>query len=226
MRADLEWWLSHIEPWDGWAFMNLSDWVALADLLIATDACKTGQGGENKSTGSWFAALWSSSELAEAWVNHAVSMPRMELQALVTAARLWGVQWHGLRIVFHCDCAPVVHAVNKGHSKSPLMCALLRELASLAIAHNFVCRAVHIPGVSNVHADLLSRDRVQEFLRVSGRSMGSRTFIPGQQPPTGDRIAASQSLAASTNKSYLSAAIRRSARGWASPRCIPSRTTC
>ena len=91
-----------------------------------------------------------------------------------------GTSVEGKRILFECDCEPVVSCINKGYSKSGKLCALLRELATSAIAGGFVFRAVHIPGKQNIHADLLSRGRVQDFLARSAFSQSSRTFLPGQ----------------------------------------------
>jgi hypothetical protein len=178
---DLDWWLTHIGPWDGWAFMNVSEWTSPADVAIATDASKTGQGGVNETTQKWFGALWSQRELDQAWIAKAISMPQLELHALVSAARLWGTEWRGLRVQFNCDCEPAVHCVNRGYSNSPPMCGLLRELCTLAHTHGFVFRAVHIAGATNTYPDLLSRDRVQGFLESSRWPIASRTLLLGQR---------------------------------------------
>ena len=181
LRQDLKWWVKHIQAWEGWAFMNVGPWSRMEECSkVTTDACNIGQGGTNGTTGEWFSALWHDHELARAWVVSRISMPVMELRALVTAAKLWSHQWEGKRILFECDCEPVVVCVNKGHSRSPQMCELLRELSSLAIERNFVCRATHIAGADNVHADLLSRDRVQAFLQRSTSTLAFQTFLPGQ----------------------------------------------
>ena len=74
-RKDLVWWSEHIQPWDGWQFMNVGEWQSMADCTVTTDACNTGQGGTNGTTLEWFAALWSQADLAKAWVEERISMP-------------------------------------------------------------------------------------------------------------------------------------------------------
>jgi hypothetical protein len=95
------------------------------------------------------------------------SMPYLELLALVMAAATWGSDWKGMRIVFYNDCAPVVAAVNKGTSKSPLLMGLIRSLHFIAARHQFECKLVHIAGVTNVNADLLSRGQVDAFRKLN-----------------------------------------------------------
>jgi hypothetical protein len=104
----------------------------------------------------------------------------MELHGVVTAARLWGHKWKGQRVLFNTDCQPVRDCINKGYSSVPKMCELLRELCTIAVQNDFVARAAHIAGVKNVFPDLLSRDRVQEFLARSNSSRHYQTHLPGR----------------------------------------------
>jgi hypothetical protein len=85
------------------------------------------------------------------------SMPYLELLALTMAAATWGDQWRGKRIRFFNDCEPIVHAVTKGTSRSPLLMTLIRQLFFVAAEHEFEFRVEHIRGVTNNAADALSR---------------------------------------------------------------------
>ena len=90
-------------------------------------------------------------------------MPYLELLALTMAAATWGAQWRGRRVVFFNDCAPVVQAVNKGTSRSPLLMTLIRALFLIAARHQFEFKLVHLPGVCNPAADALSRGDQERF---------------------------------------------------------------
>jgi len=84
-------------------------------------------------------------------------MPFLELHALVQAALTWGEQWRGKRVVFMCDCQPVVFQCATMTSKDSDCQALLRQLSTTAGLCGFDFRAEHIPGATNTVADLLSR---------------------------------------------------------------------
>ena len=57
----------------------------------------------------------------------------------------------------------VVHAVNGWLPRDPHLVSLLKRLARMAILQCFHIRCLHVRGVDNVDADLLSRDRLEEF---------------------------------------------------------------
>jgi hypothetical protein len=103
-------------------------------------------------------------------------MPFLELLSLVMAASAWGPLWRQRKITFRCDCAPIVDAVERGESPEPQIMHLLRQLMQLAMLHGFDFRCVHIPGVQNVGADILSR---------SGDCLQFRAACPGmEEAPT------------------------------------------
>lgn len=148
---------SFLADWNGISLLYDAEWEQSHKIELYTDACGTGYGGYYQ--GAWIAGAWSPDILAAAHARRKrISMPFLELHALVYAAATWGPSWKGRKIVFWCDCLPVVHAVTSGNSKQPQMMHLLRELITLACNHNFDFRCQHIPGVSNVIADTLSRD--------------------------------------------------------------------
>ncbi|MDR3403683.1 MAG: hypothetical protein P4L99_14385, partial [Chthoniobacter sp.] len=86
-----------------------------------------------------------------------ISMPFLEMLALVTAAATWGHKWSGRKIRFRSDCKAVVDAISGRPSRKEGTAHLLRELCLLAARHQFDFRCEHIPGAENIHADVLSR---------------------------------------------------------------------
>ena len=156
VRADIQWWIAFLPSWSGESLLYEQEWSSAEVIELWTDACNTGYGGYY--AGAWFAGAWSPSVLADAHRQTRISMPYLELYALVQAAVTFGAHWAGKKITFRCDCLPVVHAITKCSSRRPEMMHLLRLLARVACTMQFDFRCVHIPGVENSVADILSRD--------------------------------------------------------------------
>jgi hypothetical protein len=93
-------------------------------------------------------------------------MPYYELYAIVIAALNWGEKWRGQRVIFMCDCAPVVAAVNAGRAHNRAMTRLLRLLSDTAVHNQWEWRCVWVKGESNTLADPLSRGNIQLFQRL------------------------------------------------------------
>ena len=69
----------------------------------------------------------------------------------------------GRRMLLHCNNQSVVSIVNSGTSKCEHIMTLVRALFDSAVLFNFDLKLVHIPGVDNVAADLLSRGKLDKF---------------------------------------------------------------
>jgi hypothetical protein len=168
--ADIAWWQEFLAEWNGVSLLYELDWIESSKLELFTDACDTGYGASFGD--QWMANRWSPTELAMAHKTTRISMPFLELRALVIAASTWGVAWTGKKIVFRCDCKPVVQAISKCSSRSYKMMHQLRQLSTLACRYGFDFRCIHIPGETNTVADVLSRD---------GDCQAFRTLCPSAQ---------------------------------------------
>ena len=156
VHADIDWWRHWAATWNGTSLLYEIEWESSDKLELWTDACMTGYGAYHK--GAWMAGTWSPTQLAIAHHQRKrVSMPFLELHALVYAAKAWGHEWRQKKILFHCDCMPVVNAIRRASSRRPAMMHLLRELIESALHHGFDFACVHIEGASNTVADVLSR---------------------------------------------------------------------
>jgi hypothetical protein len=138
-------------------------WTTSADIGLYTDASDYGVGGV-------FEELWFALPLTEA--QQQLSIAWKELYAVLLACRAWGRHFTGRRILLHCDNQSVVSIVNSGTSKCDLIMQLVRALISVAVSNNFDLKLVHVPGVENVAADLLSRGKMDLFhsMFTSGRT--------------------------------------------------------
>lgn len=185
IRADCDFWLTFLPraARDGGSVaIPEGIWDKHAHREIFTDACGEGYGvwyppvarprvvepGTRDPTdhGTFIRGIFSALTLARVLRVSALSMPTLELYALVIAARAFGHLWAGQRIIFRCDCLPVVHCVNRGLSRNDDMTLLLRVMSITAVTHRFEFRARHIAGIANSSADALSRGRQDVFLKL------------------------------------------------------------
>jgi hypothetical protein len=161
VKQDLNWWLTYIRQWNGMKSIYPIDWTKSMDMKIFTDASKVGYGAIFNN--EWFYGEWSEEDQLSAQRESRDSMPWKECKALVMAASTWGHLWKEKNLIFHIDCEPIVQATNKGDSREPGIMSLIRSLSFIAASHNFQYHITHIPGISNVAADFLSRLQVKEF---------------------------------------------------------------
>jgi hypothetical protein len=161
MRNDINWWAHHMSTWNGISLMYEPQWTTTRTLCLTTDACLTGYGACYGN--EWFAGSWTAEDLRLAYRHTRISMPYLELTALVYAAATWSHHWSRKQITFLCDCDPVVQALTNHASRLPETAQLERTLLHLATKYNFNYRVQHLPGVDNRMADALSRADIQAF---------------------------------------------------------------
>ena len=121
--------------------------------MFTTDACLTGCGG-----------------ICERFYFHAdfpefISIQHLDINSLeiltnVVALKLWGHLWRGLLLTVRCDNEVAVTALNSGRCRNAFVNSCLREVCFLAATHEFEIRAVHLHGILNREADVLSRRNV------------------------------------------------------------------
>lgn len=184
VQADIEWWRRFIGEFNGVSLLYEKEWIDSDKIELFTDACQTGFGG---SWGRRFiCGPWDRAILEEASRQRTLSMPFLELYAVVLAAAAWGQHWAGRKIMLRTDCMPAMHAINQRTSRSAPMAALMRQLMLIAARWGFDFRARHIAGKLNVAADALSRDDMQayraEVNRRSDGPEGIKREEPSQDP--------------------------------------------
>ena len=111
-------------------------------------------------SGRWLQAQWSPNETSHdiAWT---------ELFAIVQAMNSWGHMWKCKKILFHCDNQTIVDIWQKGSTRSPEIMALIRMLYFIAAQYNVNVMITHIPGTSNLIADVLSRFQNFHFYQLA-----------------------------------------------------------
>jgi hypothetical protein len=161
-KADAQWWLKYLPTWPGRSYLRPATEGQSNTANISTDACRDGMAAV-------MGTRWCQNRWDEAWIKRAtrektVSMPFLELAAVVIAVRTWALELSAKTVVVYCDCEPVVLAASRGYSPQAGMMGLLRDLAALAMTHMIRLRFVHISSETNHVADLLSRFNIQEAL--------------------------------------------------------------
>ena len=153
-RADIMWWIECVDAWNAKSVFLDDLWTNSADIGLYTDASGFGVGGV-------FRDMWFAQPLTAAQQH--LSIAWKELFAVLVACRAWGRHFTGLRILLHCDNQSVVSIVNSGTSKCGIIMKLVRDLIGVAVSNNFDLKLIHIPGIDNVAADLLSRGKLNLF---------------------------------------------------------------
>ena len=180
---DLRWWEARLPAWDGSSMLSLAEWSRSADISLETDACRSGWGAVWGAR--WAHDTWSREERQCATGKKTVSMPWMELYAIVAAAKLWGHEWRGMKIAFVGDCLGLVKALNRNYLRRPKMAALLRVLANHAVECGFEWRCEWIAGKTNTRADALSRLQIAKFRKDNPTTNeNAESLIPLGRPTT------------------------------------------
>ena len=148
-RKDLGWWQQFLEKYNGVTYIPDMVW-AEPDMNMSTDACLKGAGG--------FAGLsYFSEQFPEFVKKQNFHINILELLTVLVGLRLWGNQFSGLRIQIFCDNEASVQVINSGKSRDKEMLKILREIAFICASNNFQIKAIHLPGIANRTADILSR---------------------------------------------------------------------
>lgn len=155
VKLDILWWFKFLKKWNGKSLLYESEWVEAPLLELFTDACKRGYGGFYKNY--WFEGEWSPLEIRISTRDELISMPFLEMRALIIAAATWGEHWERKKITFRCDCSPVVQAFDKLSSRTPSQMFMIRQMDEIAAKYSFDFRVIHVPGLTNTIADELSR---------------------------------------------------------------------
>jgi hypothetical protein len=160
-KQDMRWWREFVSSWNGVGLLYEREWTASTVIELFTDACGTGYGGCFGTR--WFRGQWTPEQLKRAQRKDRLSMPFLELHALVYAATVWGNRWKGMKITFRTDCQPASFALSTMSSNDSDMQRLLRFLDLTAARHGFDFRTEWVAGETNIVADYLSRVSDHQF---------------------------------------------------------------
>ena len=81
----------------------------------------------------------------------------LEMLNILLALRVWKDQCSNSKISIACDNQVVVQVLNSGKTRDLTLAAIARNIQFHVATRNIDLKVTHIPGKSNVIADLLSR---------------------------------------------------------------------
>lgn len=169
-HSDLAWWECFLPVWNSRSFMSMHKRQTEPEVVFSSDA-----------SGSWgcgaiWATNWIQCEWQTTWVGKSIALK--ELLPIVLACAIWGASWSHKRIQVLCDNAAVIEIINAKTSKCRDIMHLLRCLHFFLAYHDCTLQAVHVPGVLNVAADAISRNRMQ----VLRQTVPNAQLQPDQVP--------------------------------------------
>ena len=170
-RADLCWWQTFLPAWNGVFVLPPQP-----DLSVCFTSDASGQWGCGARWDTmWFQFRWPQSAL----IHH---ITFLELVAVLMACAVWGPMWRGHTVLCWCDNQAAVCAIAARSCRDAKLMHLLRCLFFIEACCQFELMARYIPGVHNVLADDLSRNRLASFLSKVPQASREPTPIPPQLP--------------------------------------------
>jgi len=162
-KLDLITWKSFLTDFNGKSFFLGDRWQSNYSLTLYTDAAKSLGFGAVFGR-SWFYGLWPTS-----WQVHHISL--LELYPIVLAVETWANDISNRCIILFTDNEAVVSVINSQTSKDENLMILVRRLVLICLKFNIVFQAKHVPGAKNTLADLLSRQKLDQFKQLVGDTM-------------------------------------------------------
>lgn len=176
MKSDCLMWLQFLEMDQAVCrpFMDFSTVFHADELDFYTDGAldeeRIGVGG--KFQGSWFAGKLEVATYAHCKLE--LNIQIIELYSILLGLSLWIEGLKNRRVVLFTDNESVMHMINKSSSSCRVCMIMLRLITLWSMKFNVRVFGAHVKSGDNTLADLLSRDKIPEFLRVAGDGTAER----------------------------------------------------
>ena len=159
IKADLRWWQSFLDQWDGLKLLRHID--SRPTWHIWTDASgRHGMGGYIREHLSQPVLEAFSVRLATRHRRKDIQFK--EMKAVQQAIQLWLPRLRGSKLILYCDNDACVHGLQKSSIRGPAM-APLRDIAMLLAIYDIHLVPIWIPTKANQLADNLSRFRYRKI---------------------------------------------------------------
>ena len=143
-KRDINWFLKLIPLYNGVTFFDQRS----IDHSIELDASLQAMGAR---WGSQVYAL----EIPLGYMN--LQIVHLEMLNILAALRVWQNSWRNSKVAIACDNLAVVQVLNSGITRDLTLSAIARNIQLQIAIMNVNLKITHIPGKSNVIANLLSR---------------------------------------------------------------------
>ena len=169
-RRDITWWLQFLPTWNGRAIIPEPHWTKSPDLELFTDA------SGSLGFGIFYMGHWISKPWPPQLQDRSIQWK--ELYPIAIACLIWGQQWSGKKLLFHCDNQTVVDIWASGTSRDPLIMHLVHSIFFSAATHHYTVLVTHIAGTNNSVADSLSRLQITLFRHLAPTADVEPTPVP------------------------------------------------
>ena len=169
-REDIHWWCELLMT------QNRASVVPDPKRLYSTDLMLFTYVARYKGMGAIYGSQW----IQAAWPDFLYhdDIDVLELFAIMAAARTWGHEWAGRRVVFVTDNKPITQIWEKGSTPTPKLMSIVRRLYLHAAISHFSISFKHIFSYHNAVADALSRFQMERFRRLAPHADKTPTPIP------------------------------------------------
>lgn len=161
MKADLQWWQSFLDDWDGLKLLrNLND---RPTWHVWTDASETyGMGGYILKQPGLPPSPEDVFSIRVPTRHRRKDIQFKEIKAVHHAMQLWQDRLRGSKLILYCDNDACIHGLQKTSIRGPAM-GPLRDIAMLLATHNVHLVPIWIPIKANFLADNLSRFKYRKI---------------------------------------------------------------
>ena len=141
---DLNWFNTFLLQYNGITFYD----NAPTQDTVSLDASLQGMGGVFKN-------MVYTLSIPKCFKNY--SIVHLEILNIVVALKIWAPLWKDQTIEIKCDKMTVVEVLNTGRARDVMLATSARNIWLITSMYNIELVVSHIPGVTNVVTDLLSR---------------------------------------------------------------------
>ena len=174
MRQDLITWVQFLNNYNGITYFRALNVADSQVINMSSDASKLG-------FGACYGSQWIQSKYPTSWQSYHITV--LEFYPIYVLIAIFGPLLRNSSILFKCENSAVVEIINKQTSKNPTVMMILRPLILLLVEYNVHLRASHIPGLTNILPDKISRFQITTQLLQDYKMNPQPTPIPTHLQP-------------------------------------------
>lgn len=161
-KKDVQVWLDFLEHFNGIYFIPDDCWFTLE---LYTDS----SGNSQLGCGAYFRGRWAQFRWPCSWCDSDImkNMSLLELIPIILALWIWSPELRNKKVSFYIDNQALVSIINKRKSKDKNIIKLIRSLVFLTMDNIIQFKALHIEGVNNNIADIISRFQMLCFRKLA-----------------------------------------------------------
>ena len=174
-KQDMTAWVIFLRQFNGVTLLSHQSVTKMEIINIFSDAAKS-LGYSFVLGTKWYCDSWTSQ-------FKLYNIVILELIPIVMAVCYFAQQLRNRHVIVNTDNSALVYIINSQSSKCKFTMLLIRKLVVQCLLANISLRAVHLSSEANLMADLLSRLKVQEAIRLFPHLDANALILPHQLKP-------------------------------------------